>query len=327
MSTKIEWTDRTWNPTRGCSLVSEGCRHCYAMKFAHRFSAEGKPYAGLTELGPDGPRWTGKIRLVPDALEEPLHWRKPQKVFVNSMSDLFHEDVPFEFIDRVFGIMACAPRHTFQILTKRPKRMREYFAELGKTSPDRHIEQRGFDTADFVNNCVDVVDYDTLCKIPDGLSNVWLGVSVEDQKTADERIPLLLQTPAAIRFISYEPALGPIDFVRFPLRTLDGGENPGIDWLIVGGESGPGARPMHPDWARSAQQQCEDAGVAYFFKQWGEWFPRDQWEWTPEMILPDDGDARCEDARTRILDDLPFHRVGKKAAGRLLDGQEWNEYP
>ena len=251
---KIEWCDRTWNPVRGCSRVSRGCDNCYAMKQAHRFDFRGGAYEGLTRLGKRGVDWTGVVRLVPELLDAPLRWREPQRIFVNSMSDLFHESLPDEAIDRVFGVMRTARRHTFQILTKRPKRMSGY-AFLTETLP-----------------------------------NVWLGVSVEDQATADERIPLLLQTPAAKRFVSYEAGLAGVDFTRLCGGTLDAlaGHDfeavgdvldpgiltntqhpPGLDWLIVGGESGPGARPFEIAWARSVVKQCREAGVACFVKQLG----------------------------------------------------------
>lgn len=251
---KIQWTDRTWNPVRGCSLVSTGCANCYAMKQAHRFSGKGKPYEGLTEIGPFGPRWNGKIRLIPDALKEPLHWKKPQRVFVNSMSDLFHEDVPREFLKAVMGVTMDCPQHAFQILTKRPQRMREVVTELN-----------GFP------------------------SNVWLGVSVENQTTADERIPILLETPAAVRFISAEPLLGPIDLLNLrdgTFNALDGidfeligGDQPEqLSWVIVGGESGPGARPCDLGWIRSIKEQCQAAKVPVFVKQLGRipLFDRDE---------------------------------------------------
>lgn len=256
MSTKtdIEWTDTTWNPVRGCSLVSAGCTNCYAMKQAHRFSGKGKPYEGLTEIGPQGPRWTGKLRLVPEALEEPLHWKQPRRIFVNSMSDLFHEDVPHSFIVSVFSHMEAAPQHTFQILTKRPARMLEQF-RCGLSA-----------------------------KFP-VLPNVHLGVSIEDQRTADERIPILLETPAAVRFISAEPLLGPLDLENLnvkgdlldartgELRGKESGciadEGVSLDWVIVGGESGPGARPCDLAWIRSIKDQCQAAKVPVFFKQGG----------------------------------------------------------
>jgi protein gp37 len=274
----IEWTDRVWNPVRGCSRISEGCRNCYAERIAARFSGAGKPFAGFArQEAPHGPvhpddlalwepkdriaRWTGKVALVPEKLNKPLHWRKPARVFVNSMSDLFHEKLSDKDIGKVFGIMAdpCCHKHTFQILTKRPKRMLEWFKE-----------------ADFF------ADYPR--------PHIWLGVSVEDQATANERIPLLLHTPAAVRFVSYEPALGPVDFTRILLEASDtpkpdvtfdalrgwyapthGEERTRIDWLIYGGESGPRARPNDIEWARSARDQCKAAGVAFFMKQAGRW--------------------------------------------------------
>lgn len=264
--TSIEWTDRVWNPTRGCSLKSPGCKNCYAMKMAHRFSGKGQPYEGLTELGPNGPRWTGKVSSVPEMLGTPLKWKKPARIFVNSMSDLFHDEVPDNFIDQVFAVMAVSLRHTYQVLTKRPERMQKYFA-------DPETQGR---VAAIVGEILELM----ACKLGAWpLPNVWLGVSVENQEAADERIPHLLNTPAAVRFLSVEPLLGPVSLrpyfhgmgalvnVRPPIVT------PKIDWVIVGGESGPGARPMHPEWARSLRDQCEAANVPFLFKQWGEWKP------------------------------------------------------
>src|ERR1044071_2419150 len=199
-NSSIEWTDRTWNPIRGCSMISPGCKLCYAMKFAHRFSGKGKPYEGLTELGPEGPRWNGKIRLVSEALDQPLRWRKPQRVFVNSMSDLFHEDVPFWFVDQVFGAMAACPEHVFQILTKRPARMAQYLC----TDEKPIIERIEGWSCNLSNSPCAVVEAWPL-------PNVWLGISAENQEYFDSRIDALLKTPAAVRFVSYEPALGPLD--------------------------------------------------------------------------------------------------------------------
>ncbi|MDR4483880.1 MAG: phage Gp37/Gp68 family protein [Nitrospirales bacterium] len=248
MKTKIEWADMVWNPVRGCSLVSAGCENCYAMKQAHRFAGRGKPYEGLTQVGPHGPRWKGNIRLVPEVLNQPLKIKKPQKIFVNSISDLFHEDVPDEFIEKVFNVMWEAKHHTFQVLTKRPQRMLDFL--VGSSGCGAGQEP---------------------------IPNVWLGVSLEDQKTADERIPLLLQTPAAVRWISAEPLLGPID-VDFDEMDIalepDGAGTTAIqgkiDWVVVGGESGPKARPMHPDWVRSIRDQCQSAGVPFVDQQWGD---------------------------------------------------------
>lgn len=242
--TSIEWTDITWNPVRGCSLVSAGCANCYAMKQAHRFSGAGKPYAGLTEFGPHGPRWTGKIQLVEDVLDAPLHWKKPRRIFVNSMSDLFHEDVPFRFIHEIFATILQTPHHVYQILTKRPARMREFIEDYL-----RRREALGWANGFY--------------------SHVWLGVSIEDQATADERIPILLQTPAAVRWVSAEPLLGPVDLDRYLAyhgRVLSHG---GLDWVVVGGESRPGARPCDVGYIRNIVQQCLAAGVPCFVKQLG----------------------------------------------------------
>lgn len=295
---RIEWTDRSWNPTRGCSIVSPGCVNCYAMKQAHRFSGPGKPYAGLTKLTSQGPQWTGVVRTVEDALLEPLSWRKPQRVFVNSMSDLFHEDVPDQFIDRVFAVMALAHRHTFQVLTKRADRMRAYVDRLA----DSTIEP-GFadwpkildDQMPWLTGEVGAGRMQDICEVPDvssawPLPNLWLGVSAENQEQADTRIPDLLQTPAAVRFVSAEPLLGPI---RFKQQNPDGFWPPnapqpdlawlrhkdwpddfqycttGLNWVIVGGESGHGARPCDVAWVRSIVEQCQAARVPAFVKQFG----------------------------------------------------------
>lgn len=267
--TKIQWADATWNAIRGCSRVSAGCMNCYAEKVAARFAYDQPidhnkppgPYFGLVN---DRGGWNGRVDLIEDHLLDPLRWRNPRKIFVNSMSDLFHENVPDEWIDRIFAVMALAPQHTFQVLTKRPERMRKYLAHTSALI------------------CLSV-------NRPFPLPNVWLGVSVEDQKSADERIPLLLQTPAAIRFVSYEPAIGPVDFGEFfcphwpafqEVCWKGGARNCADscncdchrsrpDWIIVGGESGPGARRFDPAWARSVVQQCKAAGVACFIKQMG----------------------------------------------------------
>jgi len=346
--TSIEWTNRTWNPVTGCTKVSPGCKFCYAERVFPR------AYSGMCECGdrieahdhndpfrPGTPtaclnedckcvlyrqRVFTEVLTHPDRLDQPLHWRKPQRIFVNSMSDLFHEDVSDEFIDKVFAVMGLAPQHTFQILTKRPERMREY---MNGDYLDRAWKQ----APDLAGPDAPFIDWrDPLWHRM--YDNVWLGVSAENQQYADERIPLLLQTPAAVRFVSYEPALGPVLFRRHIDVTRSGviegqilvDHISRLDWIIVGGESGPGARPMHPDWARTVRDQCEEAGVAFFFKQWGEWFPRDQWEGNPNLILPDDEDC-VEGPRLRLMGPLAFHRVGKKASGALLDGELCREFP
>lgn len=251
--TKIEWATDVWNPIRGCSRVSAGCQRCYAERMASRFNGPGQPYEGLAENG----RWTGVVRLVPEALGQPLRWRKPRRIFVNSMSDLFHESLDFDAILTVFGIMINAPQHVFQVLTKRPRRMREFLRWRDDLWTREYGKPFSFPP------------------------HVWLGVSVENQATADERIPELLQTPAAVRFISYEPALGPLNVARWlPWRppAMEPDEDPRvvgyppppaplIHWLIAGGESGPGARPCELDWFRSVRDACRMWSVPLFVKQ------------------------------------------------------------
>ena len=261
--TGIEWTDATWNPTRGCRRISPGCVNCYAEKVAARFCGEGLPYEGLIKLG----RWNGEARFAPDKLDLPLRWRKSRRIFVNSMSDLFYDGFSDEQLDQVLAVMLLAPQHTFQVLTKRAERMARYLSDPGLymrilEGPARELRQR----------------MPRLMEI--GISNpaavpakwIWWGVSVEDQQRADERIPHLLRTPAAVRFISYEPALGPVDFNLRPMRSGCGPKpikTTGIDWLIVGGESGTGARPFDIAWAHAAVAQCKAAGVPVFVKQLG----------------------------------------------------------
>jgi protein gp37 len=289
---KIEWTDATWNPLRGCSRVSEGCARCYAEGIARRFSGPGKPYEGLIH---STGRWNGKIRLAENHLLDPIRWSKARRIFVNSMSDLFHEAVPFEYIDKVFAVMACTTRHTYQVLTKRPERMLEYFSRLrwnvalydaldGGNTFDQQLRWHS-DGHDFTGlpdqiSPGDVYDewkpnrgkggYDN-CGPTWPLVNVWLGVSCENQATADQRIPLLLKVPAAVRFLSCEPLLGPISFegrwVDHPNPVAHENWLDKIDWLICGGESGHKSRPMEIDLVRSLKDQCAAVGTAFFMKQ------------------------------------------------------------
>jgi len=243
--TNIEWTDCTWNAIRGCTRVSGGCRNCYAENMAARFSDPGQWGHGLATRKPN--RWTGKVVLDEAALLKPLRWKKPRKIFVTSIGDPFHPDVPDEWLDRLFAVMALCPQHTFQLLTKRPERMWEYLNEY--QTPIR-----------ICSATVDLATGDLRWNNPAGtddwwpLPNLWLGVSVENQEQADQRIPHLLDTTAAIRFLSCEPLLGQINFEgRFlnhpdPRVHINWLER--LDWVIVGGESGPAARPMHPDWVR-----------------------------------------------------------------------------
>jgi len=267
MPTNIEWSDETWNPVRGCTKVSAGCTNCYAMRQAHRFSGAGKPYEGLTQIVKGkGPQWTGAVRTVPELLWEPLRWRKPRRVFVNSMSDLFHEDVPAGFIAHVFAVMAAAPRHEFQILTKRPARMALLLNDPSFwASVWGHGMEHWWGTEDLARSDEIGPDHP--------LPNVWLGTSVEDQAAADERIPHLLRTPAAVRFLSCEPLLGPVNLERNARPWGAGGASARwlalLHWVIAGGESGPGARRCDVAWIRTLVDQCRAAAVPVFVKQVG----------------------------------------------------------
>jgi protein gp37 len=349
--THIEWADATWNPVTGCSVLSAGCTNCYAMRMAGTRLRDHDSRKGLTVDSKAGPVWNGQVRFNEQWLTEPLRWKRPRRIFVVAHGDLFHEAVPDAWIDRVFAVMALAPRHQFQVLTKRAARMRAYIGRRGASPslPSHEI----------------MAAMDGICrdKWPDlrwPLPNVWLGVSVEDQRAADERIPELLATPAAVRWISAEPLLGPVDLGKIVLRAdgqlptalsnslgdyvqpLTGNfrDSPMLDWVVAGGESGPGARPMHPDWVRGLLDQCEMAGVPFLFKQWG------QWANAAQSSLAALGDRPCAFAgwngsRFEVFEpnalhasdeaewetDQAFYRVGKKAAGRLLDGVQHDGFP
>jgi protein gp37 len=272
----IEWTDATWNPTVGCSIVSPGCTNCYAMRMAARLEAMGQPiYAGMTQPSKAGAVWTGKVGLSNwGQVIRPLSWKRPRRIFVNSMSDLFHESLPDEAIDQVFAVMALCPRHTFQVLTKRAERMRTYIAEV---MADQALGLNRFGIAALWSGLHGPAGSLPAWPLP----NVWLGVSCERQQEADERLPLLLRTPAAVRFISAEPLLGPISFrwAKWDDWCHSDGRGRSIvdqhdglrmlDWVIVGGESGPRARPFHLAWAEAIVEQCREARVACFVKQLG----------------------------------------------------------
>lgn len=301
MATGIEWTDASWNPIVGCTKVSAGCGNCYAIRMAHRLAKNPKiaevgndwvrsggdgsiryvsnPYMDSTTITNGVVNWSGALSFIPSRLEQPLRWRKPRRVFVCSMGDLFHESVPFEWVRQVMEVIERCPQHTFQLLTKRPARMlRFYESESGFLAGASAGHGWGWDYP----------------------KNAWLGVSVEDQATAGERIPLLLEVPAAVRFVSVEPLLSAVDVSPW-LSALS--------QIIVGGESGPGARPMHHSWVRSLRDQCVESSTPFFFKQWGEW---GSYDLTP-------------DGRGQINPE--YRRVGKKAAGRFLDGRTWDEVP
>ncbi len=381
-ATHIEWTDTTWNPVAGCSVVSPGCTNCYAMRMAGRLEAMGVPlYAGLTRPSRGGPVWTGAIAVSDAAITKPLRWRKPRRIFVNSMSDLFHDGVTDDQLDQIFAVMALCPQHTFQILTKRPERMRDYLAsgynEVVHSDVRAHAVWQAAFTVNRAAKRPDARFTDALraqgCAPsndrPWPLPNVWLGVSVEDQIRADERIPVLLDTPAAVRWISAEPVLGAVDLTsirRFAdgmackeyidaLRgtywteqsglpnpdprwakpgvpfNLDYDHCGGLDWVIVGGESGPGARPMHPDWARQLRDQCAAADVPFLFKQWGAWAPRDEWRpgvKAPAMVaVAADGGRVPDDVAPQDVGGHRMALIGKKAAGRHLDGVLHDGFP
>lgn len=278
MNSKIEWTGATWNPVAGCTWASRGCDHCYAATMTRRLGAMGQAdYAGLTSRK----HFNGKVRTLPHKLDVPLRRHKPTTWFVNSMSDLFHQDVPFDFIDRVFAVMALCPQHTFQVLTKRPERMAEWanselvqhriakardgitvarkIAELKEIRSKMKTGGVGV-SATQIRNIASRQQWATEAGIAWPLPNCWLGTSIEDQTAADERIPHLLRVPAAVRFLSVEPLLGLVELSQWIVGKK-------CNWVIVGGESGPGARPMHPAWARSLRDQCVAAGVPFFFKQ------------------------------------------------------------
>jgi protein gp37 len=337
------------------------------MKMAARIEAMGGAphYAGTTKKVNGNAIWTGKLALAPERiLLEPLTWRRPRRIFVNSMGDLFHEDVPDEWIDRAFAVMALAPQHTFQVLTKRAKRMRHYLAD---PRGPRRIYELVCDmvTVDAVPAVLLALGVDDPGLMPQWprvhldqwpLPNVWLGVSAERQQEADERIPKLLATPAAIRFVSAEPLLGPlaldayleamrwgIDWSAEAGGGSSSGLGPRLDWIIVGGESGPGDRPMHPAWPRAIRDQCAAAGVPFFFKQWGAWADStdadDLVEGNADRILAPDGSVLGIGVRTRgtmtgsvdpdwrAKGGAWMTRSNKQATGRLLDGIEHNGMP
>lgn len=336
-STHIEWTDATWNIVTGCSVVSPGCTNCYAMRLAGTRLRHHPSRAGLTNPSNAGPVWNGQTRVNWEWIDQPLSWRRPRQIFVCAHGDLFHETVDADDIAQIYGVMIAAHHlrgHTMQVLTKRSLRARlllnsEAFWDIANAHADALVLDR-----------VDPLDRrrdDARATLDDyGPDNpppgIWAGVSVEDQARANERIPDLLATPAAVRWLSCEPLLGSVNLASidlpggwnevFPLGQewlgrdhVDDDGNPmtRLDWVVVGGESGTGARPMHPDWARRLRDQCAAASVPLFFKQWGAWASVSEVEGAGPHHHFEDG--------------ATVRRVGKKAAGRLLDGVQHDGMP
>ena len=285
---RIAWTEATWNPITGCARVSPACDNCYAVGMSKRLDSMGvERYAGVVE----GNDWSGLIRMHPEALDQPIRWKRPRMIFPCSMSDIFHHDVPWEFIDRMFEVMTKhAPHHVYTILTKRPQRP----ALLAHNwSPD--------------------------------WKNLWFGFTGENQKFFDLRWGFARVIPASVLWVSIEPMLGPIEL---PSDFLERGNRA---WVVVGGESGKDARPMHPDWVRSLLRQCQEAGVPFLFKQWGEWIPEQCCDLPVAAI---EREEKLETLFGRVpnwlhIGDLKcsWFQVGKKKAGHLLDGEEYLEFP
>lgn len=351
--TGISWTEATWNPTVGCTIVSPGCTNCYAMAMAARLAAMGGPagakYRHLTAESKTGPVWNGDFRVDYASLDQPLRWRRPRMVFVNSMSDVFHEGATDSELDILFGIMLAANHHTYQVLTKRADRMKAWVDGLLDRTRHQYtvpalisraanlLAQRGHErpAGDLWSAA------NRLARTRWPAPHIWLGVSTEDQKRADERVPLLTATQAAVRFVSAEPLLGGIDFGA--INTADG-LAPALaylDWIIVGGESASTKsmtpRPMHLDWARSIRDQCRRSGTHFFFKQHGHF------RQVADLDVDDPHGRRCDTIRTsnptgrwlNLAGGHGFHGdrvvyivpVGKKAAGDLLDGVQHHEFP
>lgn len=368
---KIEWTNRTWNPLVGCTKVSRGCKHCYAMVMASRIAnaaqaalRSGKELTDIQEAyrkvvkwkrggndPADGndialPAWNNRMELIDSLLGEPFRWQKPSMVFVNSMSDLFHPAVPDDFIFTMFSrVMAHSTRHTFQILTKRADRAAALLSKYWWRDMGRSPAAGG-------NVYLPIfADGHRETDLP-FLPNVWIGTSIESRDVLKERADDLARCPAAVRFWSCEPLVGDIGDIspwlcseglgctKSPWLKTHNCQDMHVDWVICGGESGHEAEPMHPDWARSLRDQCTAAGVPFFFKQWGEWLPGEQYTdacherdtdetqsrfkcmaWNGESYEPNGGGWQDEPG------DDAVYRVGKKLAGRVLDGRTWDEYP
>lgn len=331
--TKIEWTDETWNVVTGCDRTSPGCDNCYALMMAKRLKAMGQ-----AKYQTDGDRRTSGpgfgVTCHPDELARPFQWKRPRMVFMSSMGDLFHPDVPMDFVLNVWTIMANASQHTFQVLTKRSQRMQRIVDSIcwegghGDEPWDAYVHPGHVFYEDVKTG--EEVDWEpTEDDLAGGgeepLPNVWLGTSIESDRYT-WRADHLRATPAAVRFLSLEPLLG-------PLPSLD---LTGIDWVIVGGESTPKARPMHPDWARDIRDRCVDAGIPFYFKQWGEWVPPDQFDFAgwDDVAWNENGSTVDVDGSVSHRSAWPLSdtaegvwRVGKKRAGRMFDGRVWDQMP
>lgn len=355
--TKIEWADATVNPMPGCSPVSEACVNCYARAMAVRQKAMGtKGYEDLTD---SKGRWTGKTAWLPERMEKVLRWRKPRRIFWNSMGDTFHGANSNEQIAAMFGVMAATPHHTHLVLTKRIERALEWFGWITRISVDNDIwtecHAHALATEPGMDGPIHLKSEEAPGR-PWPLPNVHLGVTVENQKRADERIGELLRCPAAVHFVSAEPLLSQIvfgedtpegfyDWLTGAVETGTGSVKPdgapSISQVIVGGESGPGARPTHPSWVRLIRDQCQAAGAAFYFKQWGGWAPCPGEDWhglgpagkPPQLVIGSDGKThggwlgKVDTEEKEAEGWRTVQRIGKKAAGRELDGKTWEQTP
>lgn len=322
-----------WNLVSGCSQVSEGCKNCHAQVQAGRLNRPGQIYSGLTIRTEEGAKWTGDTKLSFDLLMEPLKWVKPRNVLVAPLSDLFHENVPDAFIDKVFAVMALCSQHRFVLQTKRAKRLMEYCQSL-KTRPYEVASalMEDLKLAPYAPGSQDfhTADGDIQNVVMKGLlPNLSISISIENQAAADERLPALLATPAAEKSVDVSPLLGMIDLKLMEVSDLA--------WISVSGEAGPGSRPMHPDWVRSIRDQCSKAGIPFVFPQWGDWVPVAIIKQTPEVDQRPGHEMapyktmRLSEARNEQLHCVEtgstylMSRVGKKASGRVLDGKIWDE--
>lgn len=355
--TGITWTNTTWNPVTGCSKVSAGCANCYAERDWARLANNPK----LPDY--QGRKFTD-IMCHDNRLDQPIRWTRPRMIFVNSMSDLFHEDVPFEFIDKVFAVMAATPHHTYQILTERPERMKQYILSLTEQQDQSEMVGHYFGSDVKAHTRSELIAEMALSMLgrksgmdnvvwesPEQcaslnlpLKNVWLGVTAENQETADGRIPILLNTPAALRFVSIEPMVGPINLdmmitentgdrfrvihsslmgkkTLWDTKNLIGEEDINkLDWVICGGESGPKARPIDPEWVKSLRDQCEFTNTPFFFKQWGEYIDLSQIT-SPDLQIKGNTYSMLSNGA------LTLWRCGKRAAGNMLDGEIIEMFP